>query len=675
MSRQDFPQHLMETLKCWSSLYVFVFMFLAAVSKGSACEALSSPECFRRTANENVYLCEWSMNTTESDVTFDVYIGKEKFRNIKQTGSPFPEERLIKNRPVPIWVEARARNFNCTSPKRSVVLRDTVKYAAPRNISMSWLKNNLSLRWSAEEKHPALAEIQFRQHDHPAESWEKRTTNTTSDNFTYYAIVVNLLKDSAYKVQIRQRSTQARNPLWSDWSDVTVPAELEKKPEVTMTTTLLNGTRKVTLTWKPMPHAAAVSGVNYSLTDTQSSHGCHCQKNRYPIITNIHTTYVSLSAVNITVIAKNAAGYSPPAIVQVPVKLSADLKICDETLLNKTFNRKTCLELYELQDGDSMPKYVITSTGRKKKKGTGQIRRNLKDYVRYLYFEHRCNGVKPQTVKMCIFYEKEGVPRRAPQDLISFSETHNSVTLSWKAIPFVDQQGFLTHYVLCSVKISSQNMWKECFNISTLLVTYHLENLSPGAKYNISLVGVTQVGEGPEATVTINTLLERPVNVWWSLGLVFLFFFITTMCTCNSKRIKSKILPPVPTPFIPDFIPYQPESQCDLQQELLERKEEVHELTLHQLSPEGKSVPEDAEETDVFTGEWDDGVDEDMENKRGDSRMSGGSSDQSLDPSSTDEALRSSIEGEITDLEQVDNEIAMLIYRNGLVFDVKMDSP
>ncbi|XP_031163124.1 interleukin-12 receptor subunit beta-1 isoform X2 [Sander lucioperca] len=673
MGLRDFPQYLMETLKGWSSLYKYavVFIFLTAVSKGSACEAPSSPECFRRKANESVYMCEWSMNTTESDVTFDLNFNKTKIRNIKQTWSQVNEEQLIQYRPVHIWVEARTGNSSCTSPYRSVVLRDTVKYAAPRNIFMSWLKNNLSLRWSAEEEHPALAEIQFQRNDNPSESWEKRITNTTSNNLEYNATVENLLKDSAYKVQIRHRSTHARNPLWSGWSDVTVPAELEQKPEVTMATILLNGTRKVMLTWKPMPHAAAASGVNYSLTDTQSSHGCHCQKNRYPIITpqNTHTTYVSFSAVNISVIAKNAAGYSPRAIVQVPAELAADLKICDKTLLNETLNRTTCLELYELQDGDSMPKNVITLTGRKKKKAK-QIRRKIKDYVRYLYFEHRCDDGKPQTVKMCIFYEKEGVPLREPQDLISFSETHTSVNLSWKAIPLVDQQGFLTHYGLCSVKISSQNVLKECVNISASLMKYRLENLAPGMKYNISLVGVTRVGKGPEATVTINTLPEKPVNVWWSLGLLFLFFLMTTMCTCIFKRIKIKILPPVPTPVIPDFIPYQPESQ-----ESLERKEEVHELTLHQLHPEGKSVPEDAEETDVLTGEWDNGTDEDVENKRGDSRMSGGSSDQSLDPSSTDDALRSSREGEMMDLEQLDNKIAMLIYRNGLVFDVKTDSP
>lgn len=38
-------------------------------------------------------------------------------------------------------------------------------------------------------------------------------------------IVVNLLKYTAYQVQIRHRSNQAHNPLWSDWSPlVIVPA-------------------------------------------------------------------------------------------------------------------------------------------------------------------------------------------------------------------------------------------------------------------------------------------------------------------------------------------------------------------------------------------------------------------------------------------------------------------
>ena len=100
----------------------------------------------------------------------------------------------------------------------------------------------------------------------------------------------------------------------------------------------------------------------------------------------------------------------------------------------------------------------------------------------------------------------------------------------------------------------------------------------------------------------------------------------------------------------------------------------MDELTLLQLHPEGKSVPEDAEESAVFAGEWEEDTDEDEDNERWDSRVSGGSSDECLSPGSTGEALRSSREGEITDVEQLDNEIAMLIYKKGLVFDVKRDS-
>ncbi|XP_054459191.1 leukemia inhibitory factor receptor isoform X2 [Anoplopoma fimbria] len=517
MNLRDFPLYLMETLKFWSSLheYIVVFMFLIMVSKGSACEAPSSPECFKRNTTESVYICEWSMNTTESNVIFYIHFNKTKFKSLKKTYDLGEEFIRFRYRAHLIWVEARVGNSSCMSTRRSVILAHTVKYEAPQNISMSWFKNNLNLRWIAAETYPALAEIRFRLNERPTESWEKlqRTTTTTSNTSMYNVIVANLLKDSVYQVQIRQRSTQALNPLWSDWSPVvTVPAELEQKPEVTMMTWLLNGTRKVTLTWKPMPYAAAVMGVVYNLTDTQSSLGCPCKKKGHLINTSKHTTFVSLSAINITVIARNTAGYSPPAIIQVPAEPAADLKICDNTLLDKKLNKKTCLEWHELPDGDSRTENVITLTARMKKMDREKMRTNIKDYVRYLYFEHRCEGGwKPQTVKMCLFYQKEGVPLREPQEL-AFSATHTSVDLSWKAIPSVDQRGFLTHYILCSVKFSSQDNQKECSNISASLIKHHLENLTPGTKYNISLVGVTRVGAGPEATVIINTLPEKPVN-------------------------------------------------------------------------------------------------------------------------------------------------------------------
>lgn len=99
----------------------------------------------------------------------------------------------------------------------------------------------------------------------------------------------------------------------------------------------------------------------------------------------------------------------------------------------------------------------------------------------------------------------------------------------------------------------------------------------------------------------------------------------------------------------------------------MERKEEVHELTLHHILPAEKAVIEKPSEEEGE--EWEDGTDEDVNDGRSDSE---GSSDECLD--FTVQALWSSRKGEVTETEQADNELALLIYRNGLVFDVKTDS-
>lgn len=110
--------------------------------------------------------------------------------------------------------------------------------------------------------------------------------------------------------------------------------------------------------------------------------------------------------------------------------------------------------------------------------------------------------------------------------------------------------------------------------------------------------------------------------------------------------------------------------QLALQQEMHEGKEEVHELMVLQ-HPGEKSDRDNAEETIDLGEEWETGIDKDVE---GDGEGLKNAQEISReDPGCTDQLLRRSTEGEITDLEQLDNEIAMLIYKNGLVFDVKAD--
>lgn len=69
-----------------------------------------------------------------------------------------------------------------------ILLCLSVKYEAPHNISMSWLKNNLKLSWIAAEDYPALTEIRFRRAERPSESWEY-VRKTLLPNFTESAAV------------------------------------------------------------------------------------------------------------------------------------------------------------------------------------------------------------------------------------------------------------------------------------------------------------------------------------------------------------------------------------------------------------------------------------------------------------------------------------------------------
>lgn len=103
---------------------------------------------------------------------------------------------------------------------------------------------------------------------------------------------------------------------------------------------------------------------------------------------------------------------------------------------------------------------------------------------------------------------------------------------------------------------------------------------------------------------------------------------------------------------------------------IVERKTELDELMLQQPHSEDKPDPGDPQETTSLRGDWDTDEDGDTED-RSDSRLS----EEYGEGSSADPAAERARETEERDLEQVENEIAMLIYRNGLVFDMKTDLP
>lgn len=93
-----------------------------------------------------------------------------------------------------------------------------------------------------------------------------------------------------------------------------------------------------------MIHAASVTGVIYSVTDTQSSKSCPCKQVQRHTVGTHFTAYVSYSAVNISVIARNAAGSSPAAVVSIGQIQNADLKSeCMHVLVSVRVHLSCCI--------------------------------------------------------------------------------------------------------------------------------------------------------------------------------------------------------------------------------------------------------------------------------------------------------------------------------------------
>ncbi|XP_053742848.1 uncharacterized protein il12rb1 isoform X2 [Synchiropus splendidus] len=635
----------LATLAAW-------LIWFDLISPGAGVGCPSSPLCYRKSSDAIDYICEWNMNGSDN-VNFRLSI-EEFQKQFDRSPVEIAEEEIICRRPVNISVEAFDGNSSCSSPITTVVLKHVVKFPAPQNIRFSWSGNSVNLTWMAPENSPASAEVWYRQYGHPADIWKKLNTTVQTlgleDVPSYQASLENFAKNISYQLRLRHQSRTAQKPLWSDWSPVViVPAELTHKPVIVVSSVLEKDERKVSIKWNPkQAAAAAVQGVTYVLWETI---GCPCQTEKVHNTTQDYVTSVSKSSVFISVIAKNTAGSSPRAIQQVPLDPAQQFENCSDTFLEIGPRAKTCLELYPIQNGGLEQDHAITIT-----KKTMKMRQRIKDNIRYLCVRYRCRSYRPE-VQACVAYQKEGVPRKEPQDFIGSSYSQTSANLSWREIPIEDQQGFVTHYHLCSVKIGSQDEHTECHNISAsrryigpqMTLEYQLKNLVAGEKYNISVAGVTRGGKGPAAATVIQTLPDiQSVNVW--IALVYAILIILAVLILVFKKFQGRILPPVPKPIIHNFDRRQAGNQTmseKLEAPLQQEEEQVHEFTLHQKPPEDTHL----------------GVVEQLAMEE-----TWGYTDSSHETCSNPE-LTELDDAEETKCDLVEAQLTSLLYKRGLVFD------
>ncbi|KAJ0065685.1 hypothetical protein NL108_016239 [Boleophthalmus pectinirostris] len=651
-----------------------------------------------------MYECEWC--SPYKDCIHYVHFGTAgnefscgmSYKETKPYWTEIRDECVFQNIPVDIWVETSNCTPSYTSPKTRVTLREIIKYAEPHNISVEWSLENMTLQWEAPERKEAAVQIRHRANS--SQTWNNISGITTVTNKKYTLMLVNLEKTSVQQLQMRHRSTIASSSLWSNWANVlTVPIEFTRilKTRMNKITAETKTQRNITLKWKPVN----VNGENVDyLVEIQYLKDCSCNKHEENFSPkSYYRTAVSFSALNLSVRARNSASSSPPALFHVPPENPPYLTVCSKnTSLTKEQKKRSCRELYELRDGKVKEDTVIILKANAKVDVRKKIEQELKEYLPYLYFEHQCKKKSQHTTKKCIYYREQGIPVSPPQAFTTSLE--NSGTLSWRPIPTEEQRGFITHYSLCIQTISEE---LDCRKIKPSLSSYTLKDLKPGTKYNISLAGVTEKGEGPKARVIINTPPGKPYLVWVTFGLLIGFFVLSTSCSFIFTRIKNQVFPPVPTPVITGFsstpaevqVTPQPRATCTTicqwimdtcakdqlrselsprptsslnYQDLLERKELVDKVILVQNHSECCLLEETEKNCTLIrtitiapSHMTEEGGDEEE-----DRRSQTGSEDN-------EQTRNDATEEEMTDPEQIQTEIALLIYRNGLVFDVNAD--
>ncbi|XP_020354276.1 interleukin-6 receptor subunit beta isoform X2 [Oncorhynchus kisutch] len=655
----------METKEHWF-LQGFLLLAMVIIAQGATIKCPFSPLCYKKTESATIYTCEWETESESmKNATYELFYSRSNSAASRTSlGSSrksyicVQDNTVLNKVLVDIWVVTYMGNESCQSLNTTVTLSERVKYEAPQHMSMARSSSNLTLSW--DNKKDAVIEVKFRRLEETSETW-------TFKKEVKQAMVTleNLQNVSVYQLQVRQMSKHVKHPLWSDWTPILdVPTEIPNPPEVNWTVEdFNNGTRLLKLTWGTPPYPVSMQ-VNYNL----SLHIWPCllkRKNFTIVTTTVFSVYVTYSAVSGDIIAFNKVGKSSPTHILVPAKhISFPCKSWpNDRLIPLKYAHgfmKSCLEWYKSTDGETRPEKVnrskLNGTVKKKLK---HVRKKMDDYVRYYYLVHKQTDGKPQSTETCLMYKKEGAPSKAPDHFTApiLNVTTNSAMLHWKPIPVPDQRGFLTHYEICYTRRSQNNesqFESECHKSFASKTEYLVQNLTPGSIYNIHLAGATAAGSGPTTTIEITTKpLPQSVIGWIIAGIIAI---LITVCLFIIKRHKKKIFPPIPRPVLVESVNYRARNQS------MHEKEEVHELQLY----DNCSQDPNPEEATVLE------VSETYECEDTDEKCLGDSSTPVSDPLSPDykaQVLR--LETPDSSKGEIDCLVNMMMYRNGLVFDMK----
>ncbi|NWR90696.1 IL6RB protein, partial [Furnarius figulus] len=473
-----------------------------------------------------------------------------------------------------IWVEAANALGKAESDPLVLDPIDIVKPLSPHNLSVSSgiLPTVLKLSWENRISDPVMKlKFNIRYRITGDTNWMEVPSEDTASPRTSFS-VQGLRPYTEYVFSIRCMKEDGVG-YWSDWSEektgITTEDEPSKGPSLWR---IIDASHSpafwtVHLMWKALkPYEANGVILQYELTVRDKS-SLSSPLEKYNVTSTNLTLQLPNSTYEVTVIARNRVGGSPPSVLLIPASNSkAPVK-----------NLRTLPKYDKLWVGWTAPnsyvlKYVIewclvSSTSDciiEWQTALGDVQgidlKGIKPFKCYLitvyplYADGQGSG---QSVKA---YLKQDRPSKGPTVQTKKVGKAEAV-LTWNHLTVDEQNGFIRNYTILYKTIDGN---ETVVTVDPSKTEYTLSSLTSDTLYTVRMMASTDNGSrsGPDFTFTTQKFGKGEIEaIVVPVCLAFLLIVLLAVLFCFNKRdlIKKHIWPIVPDPSKSNIAQWSPQ--------------------------------------------------------------------------------------------------------------------
>ncbi|XP_037114607.1 LIF receptor subunit alpha a [Syngnathus acus] len=459
------------------------------------------------------------------------------------------------------WTLEAANALGRDSISDSAEIRHRVRPVAPATLSAVVYAWNATLRWKwgndAYYSLPLVCQVELNFHD-----------NKTKRTYTGVGLTTvrlsELYPNEGYSVKVRC-GAQQNFWKWGNWSQplsFKTNIDVPDQPDVWMH---INNDNSGQIIWKPLTARESHGPIaSYEVTfwspkeNLQHTETLPPDTFMLPINVTRITAFTNDDQVVATVTAKNAAGYSPPASVIIPLRVADKSHIESRVaymdggfpLVWQDDSNSSCGYVIEWHDAlcqqDCYLEWVKLAMG---STNASIESANFRPGVKYNISLFSCSS---ELLQYWQGYMQELAPSRSVPHL-SIRQEDSNVFLTWEAMPEAHRRGYILGY---NIYLNNDSQLVLLANLSgEESRKYTVKGLSKGT-YKFTVKAFTSAGEDTGATISIRVDQLDDwliLNMLITLGTLALLLSIASFfCYKKRKWVKTAFCPDIPQPKLND---------------------------------------------------------------------------------------------------------------------------